>query len=270
MDAAFQMDAGLTAEFDTTQAKEFINAIDLTGTKRAIISQSAATEASAVYDQAKAQALVVGSGLFSFAQGVDNDVREAISDSALLAQLVANKNVAFNQDPIGWFDRYDDVLENVGWTLQDRSWTEYNANGTSLEVNEQIVAVMTALLGSGATALSVITATVNALKQMQPSSSWLTIFSRETQKANIARFQIGLADTAPTGDVYVTLAGFILSADQAITQVLFFNWQEAHAHFQGTAGKVSINRPALVSLGPSIRSKVRAYQSDYVSSLIDL
>ena len=83
-------------KFDTIRATEFVKSIDLSGTPRGILPQDAATDAGEVFDKAKSQAQVVGSGVFSFAQGVTAEVRQAISDSALLAQLVANKQVSAN------------------------------------------------------------------------------------------------------------------------------------------------------------------------------
>ena len=140
--------------FKLDAAREYVSSIDLRGVPRAIISQSAATEASQVFDTAKTQAQVVGSGVFSFAQGVDAMVRESISDSALLAQLVANKRVDFEKKPREWFKAYSEVLDNVGWTLQEAGWTKYPASGTAVEVHEKIIEVMKAVLGSAPTALA--------------------------------------------------------------------------------------------------------------------
>src|SRR4051812_47474849 len=93
-------------------AEEFIKDVDLDGTPRGLLGQSAATEAGEVFAAAKTQAQVVGSGLFSFAQGVTPQVREAISNSALLAQLVANKQTSLEEDPIKWYGAYQQVLQN--------------------------------------------------------------------------------------------------------------------------------------------------------------
>jgi hypothetical protein len=258
--------------FQLDAAKEFIAsaATDLTGTPRGIISQSAATEAAEVFDKAKDQTRVVGSGVFSFAQGVDETVREAISDSALLAQLVANKQVDFEKKPRDWFKAYSDVLENVGWTLQESGWTEYPAQGTGVEVNEKIIEVMSAILAPAAGALSIITSTMNALKAMKPDSSWITIFNRESQKAKIARFQIGLVEKDPAGEVFVSLLACLVEAEVTITQVLLFKFTKSSATFSASNAKVSINRAALTDLSPMIRIKVRAYQVDYVSSIADI
>jgi hypothetical protein len=256
--------------FHLDKAKEFVKSIDLSGTPRSLISQAAAVEAGAVFEQAKTQAQVVGSGVFSFAQGVDAAVREAISDSALLAQLVANKRADFENKPHDWFKAYADVLQNVGWTAQESGWTKYPASGTAVEVNEKIIEVMTAILAPAAGAVTIITATVNALKAMKPDSSWFTIFSRESQKAKIARFQIGLVEKETAGEVFVSLVACLVEAESTITQLLFFKFTNSSAVFSANSLKVSINRVALSDLVPAIRGKIKAYQVDYVSSITDL
>jgi hypothetical protein len=256
--------------FDLTQARNFVKAIDLSGTPRGILSQSAATEAGADFEQAKTQAQVVGSALFSFTQGVEVDVREAISDSALLAQLVANKRASLDHAPLNWFAEYSKVLQNVGWTLQDSGWTDYSAKGKAVEVHEKIIEVMAVALGPAPAALAIVTATVTALKGMKADSPWITIFSREAVKAKIARFQIGLVEKEPGGNVFVSLLACLIEAENTITQVLFFKFKNAKASFRANGEKVSINRAALVDLGPTIRGKVRAYQTDYLSSILDI
>ena len=257
-------------EFDKERAREFVKSIDLAGVPRGIISQDAATEAGEIFDKAKVQAQVVGSGLFSFAQGVDANVREAISDSALLAQLVANKRVSAESAPLEWFKEYSAVLQNVGWTLQESGWTDYTAKGNAVEVHEKIMEVMAVALGPAPAALAIIASTINALSAMKPDSSWLRIFSRESQKAKIARFQVGLVEKREAGDVFVSLLACLIEAQNAITQVLFFKYKNAKASFRANSSKISINRPSLIDLGPAIRSKVRSYQTDYLSTIVDL
>jgi hypothetical protein len=255
---------------DTEQARNFVKSIDLSGTPRQILSQDAATEAGEVFDKAKTQAQVVGSGLFSFAQGVDEQVRETISDSALLAQLAANKKFSAEQSPLEWFKAYADVLQNVGWTLQEAGWNDYTARGTAAEVHEKVIEILAVALGPAPAALAIVTATWNVLKGMQPDSSWMTIFSRESQRARLARFQIGLVEKEEAGDVYITLLACLIEAKNTITQVLFFKFKDEKASFRANNAKISINRRALTDLGPAIRNKIRAYQADYLSNILDI
>lgn len=255
--------------FDLTKAKKYLADIDLGGTPRSMLL-AAEDETREVFDEAQKQMQVVGSGVFSFAEGVNSHMRESISDSALLAQLVANKQAPAEQDPLAWFSAYSDVLQHLGWTLQESGWVDYTTRGTSAEVHEKILEVATQSFGASPAALLIITESVQALKAMKPDSSWLTIFSRESQKAKIARFQIGLVSKDPQGDVFVSLLACLIEAKNTITQVLFFKFKDAKGSFRANTAKVSINAVALMELGPTIRAKTRVYQADYVSNILNV
>jgi hypothetical protein len=254
----------------SSRAAEFVKSIDLSGTPRGFLAQSAATEASELFDAAKTQAQVVGSGLFSFAQGVTPQTREAISDSALLAQLVANRRASQAGAPVEWYAAYQDVLQNIGWVVQDAGWVDYTAQGTAAEVHQKIIEVLQVALGPSAAALTIIRSAIDTLQAMTPDTSWLTIFNREAQHARIARFQVGLVEKGERADVFVTLLACLIEATHSVTQVLVFKFRNENASFKAASAKVSINEGALGGLLPAIRTRVRAYQADYVSSIKDI
>jgi hypothetical protein len=254
----------------SSKAAEFVKAVDLSGTPRGLLHQDAATEAGEIFDTAKNQAQVVGSGLFSFAQGVTPETREAISNSALLAQLVANKRASAEEQPLEWYTEYQTVLQNIGWALQDSGWTDYSAEGTAVEVNQKIIEVLQLALGPSAGALAIIKSALALLQKMTTGSSWLTIFDRESEHARIARFQVGLVETGEQADVFVSLLACLIEAKASLTQVLVFKFRSEDASFKANTAKVSIDSEALKELLPAIRTKVRAYQADYVSSIQDI
>lgn len=252
------------------QATTFVDSLDLTGIRRPMIQQDAAAEAGAVFDAAKNQAQVVGSGVFSFAKGVDEEVRKAISDSALLAQLVADKTASSDADPLAWFQAYMEVLKNVGWVVQDASFEDYSAQGTAVDVHEKVIEVMTLALGPAPAAAAILLATMNALRGMNPQSPWIRLFSRESQHAKIARFQIGLVETNADSDVFVSLLACLILADDTETQVLFLKWRQAHATFKARGNKISIDRESMAALHPRIRAKTLDFQNAFLSSIQDL
>jgi len=256
--------------FDPTKARNYVEDVDLAGTPRGIVSMGPQDDAGVVFDDAKKQAQVVGSGVFAFEKGVTAQVRDAISDAALLAQLVANKKVSVERDPLGWFKAYAEVLQNVGWTLQESSWVDYTTTGTSGQVHEKILEVATAALAPTVASLAIITASVNALKGMNPKSPWLTIFDRESQKARIARFQIGFVNIGAQRDIFVSLLGCLIEAQSNVTQVLFFKFKDAKATFRANSANVSVNKTSITDLADPIRKKTRAYQHDYLSKILDL
>lgn len=256
--------------FDPVAARAYVQSVDLSGIPRGLVAQDAAADAGEVFDAAKSQAQLVGSSLLSFAQGVDAGVREAISDSALLAQLVANKHASGQTEPLEWYAKYVEVLQYVGWITQGLAWSDYTTKGTGAEVHERIIEVLAVALGPGVTAAALVKSAIAALAAMKDGGSWFTIFSRESQHANIARFQVGLVEAGPNDDVFVSLLACLIKAKKDITQVLFFKLRQEQASFSAGSATVSINRPSLADLGPTIRKKVRAYQQDYLSSILDL
>lgn len=231
---------------------------------------TADADAANAFDKAKDQAQVIGSGLFAFETGVDAELRRAISDSALLAQLWANKQVSFAADPKKWFETYSKTLQSVGWLVQDQGWNSTFINGQDAEVNEEIVAVLTVALGAAPTALAILTASIKAMHDAEPDSKWITLFSREVHKATMARFQIGFVSVDANSDVFVTIAACILHNVDQQTQVLFFKWKSAGADIAVSTAKCSVNRDALMQLIPDIHAKTLKYQQDFLSSIKDL
>lgn len=255
---------------DNLQAKQYIESIDLSGVPRGLLPQGAATDAREVFDEAKTQARVVGSGLFAFATGVTAPTREAISDSALLAQLVANKRASLDESPTAWFATYLGVLQNIGWVLQDHGWVDYTANGTAAEVHEQVMEILKGALGPSTAALTIVQSAVEMLRGMKPSNSWISLFRRESQHAQMARFQVGLVETGAAADVFVSLLGCVIKGTGDLTQVLVFRFRSERASFIANNATATINRASLDELEPTIRAKTLAYQADYLSSIKDI
>lgn len=250
--------------------EQYLTAVDLSNTPRGLVEQDAETEpGAAVYEQARAQAQVIGAGVFSFAPGIEVAVREAVSDALLLAQLVANKQTSAEADPLRWFAEYTDVLTNLGWALTAGGWTDYGSHGAAADVHQEVLAILTAVLGPVPTALSIVTASVNALKAMNPQSSWIRIFSRESQRARLARFQVGFVDQS-AGTVQVSMIACLLEASSTITQVLVFRYREQHASFRASHPTLSASAASLVRLHPRLQAKVQDYQDSYLSSIANL
>jgi hypothetical protein len=249
---------------------EYLQSLDLTGIHRPIVEMGAGDMTGEVFDKAKNQALVVGSGVFSFEQGVDAEMRSAISDSALLAQLVANKKASSEEDPLRWFAAYAEVLENVGWVLQDAEWHDYTTSGHAVDVHEKILEVMAAALAPHVAALAILTATVKALSGMDKTGGWFKIFNRESQHAKVARFQIGLVSEDASGEASVTQLACLVKATDTITQVLFFKYRAAQAKFEARINKVSINKASLTALHAKILNMTRAFQDSFLSGIQSL
>jgi hypothetical protein len=252
-------------------ARNFVEEVKLPRVKRSRGAAAApAPLVDQIFDTAKNQAAVVGSEVVSFVSGVTAERRDAIVNSSLLAQLVAKQKVSDPDRIYDWYDAYFDVLTNIGWVVQDKSFAVYHESSQNFEAHKAILAVAATLLGAAPTALALVSSALKALESMNESSPWITIFSRESQNARTARFQISLAEQDANGQFFVSLMAFGLEAKSSITQVLFFKAKANDATLRHYAGRVTINTNVLDGISGAIREKLSGHAGNYIKALPDL
>ena len=222
-----------------------------------------------VFDSAKQQSVVVGSDVVSFTQPVEAEFREAISDSALIAQLAANAKFDAKLDPIGWFDTYFGVLGGLGWTTQVRDTAEYKFKSDGVQVHQAITDVVAAFLGPLPGAAALIKLALDSLQSMDKDSPWITLFNRESQHAKIGRFQFTLI-RRDEGDGKALLADamcFAIEAEKEITQILFFKISKNKTRMRRSLGTLSISQDSLMDLRPQVKQMIKDFRANFVLNL---
>ena len=250
-------------------AREFLNTVKLPTPARARGGVEGVREI-IDFNAQKNQAMVVASDIVSFVKGVSSERRQDIVNSSLLAQLVANKKVPDKKNIIEWYNAYFDVLENIGWVIQDRSFSSYTEEADGLEAHEAIIKVASVFLGAAPTALALVISTLEALKSMDSSKPWITIFDRESKQAKTGHFQIALAEQGDNDQFLVSLMAFSLKAESTLTQILFFKIRNDEVELEKCSGKVTINDKVLSSIRDLVSQKIAAHTSDYIAKLPDL
>lgn len=249
------------------QARSFVMGLDLPAPR---FGAAATPEKPIDFDAARDQALVVGSEVVSFVQGVTAEQRGDIVNSTLLAQLRAKKVVPEPRSLVEireWYNQYFTVLGNIGFVTQQTNLQHYKEKGDGFQAHEAVLDVAATLLVGAPTALAVLTSTVQALKKMDAGNPWVTIFNRESRSANTAHFQVSTVDRDPNGELFVALTAFALEARQRITQVLFFKFRENDVRIENHAGKASINAALLAGLRAQISQKLLTHSNDYLGKL---
>ena len=216
--------------------------------------------------ETKNQAMVVGGDIVSFVTGTDPTLRTRIMHCALLAQLAANRKVASREDIRSWYEAYFDVLEQLGWAVQQRGFSEHHEKGDDFEAHQAILSVAATVLGSAPAALDLVKSTLAAMKETA-KGSWMTVFQQESQAAKAARFQVTVAEPASRGGTVVWLMAFQLDATIRLTQVLFFKFRSMDVRLHHSSGRVAIDTDLLAVVAPSIRSRVHDYVQSYVENI---
>ena len=220
-----------------------------------------------VFDAAKQQAVVVGADVVSFAPTVEPEFRQAITDSALVAQLAADARIDQKQDPIAWFDAYFAVLGGLGWTTQVRDTAEYRFAQDGLEVHEAILEVVTAFLGPIPGAAALVQLTLKSLKSMNSDSPWITLFNKKSEHADTGRFQFTLIRRGEGKELLADAMCFGLNAEKKVTQILFFKVHKNRARLRRSLATVSIGEDALEGLRPLLKQKIEAHRKAFVLDL---
>jgi hypothetical protein len=252
-----------------SQALRFVENITLVPLSAEVEAQALEGMALFDFEKDKAQALVVGSDVISFVKGVTEEQRRDITNSALLAQLVANQQVPDATDIFAWYDAYFSTLINVGWLLQTNQFSRHVEQSDTFEAHKAILEIATSLLGPGAAALQLVKATLDALSNLDQDSPWITLFHRESQHANAARFQITLADQNPEGQFLITLLAFGLTASSELTQVLFFKFKSNEVELRHASGTVTISEDVISAIRNSISEKLQNYAQKFIRQLPD-
>jgi hypothetical protein len=224
------------------------------------------TRAPAIFSTQK-QAVAIGGQLAEFTEAVTPDLRTAISDGILLAQLAANKATGGAGDVLEWYNKYVEVLQNIGWQIKDFDFRRQQVDNQQLDMHEAIIPVITAMLGPQVAAASIVISIFQGLQQMDKSRPWITLFDKASQHADGAKFQVGYVDADAYGQPQITLLCFGIKAQRTITQVLFFKTSEESAEIRKAEAKLAVSLERLNSAKDALAERVTPFVSDFIKNV---
>jgi hypothetical protein len=252
--------------FKTDVARQFIDDAALPPDPLSDLGDESAEE-SVPFDTEAAPGAVVSSSLIAWDEDIPPDIRQAVSDSLLFAQLFADKSVPDRNDVEQWMTNYFTVLPRIGWTLTSdvRNETEEDALGS--EVHQRILDLIAVVLGPIPTALAVVTSALMSLQRMAADSPWITLFNRRSKGATSAGLQVNAVQADNRGTASINGAAFRVEADRTLTQVLFFKFTSNRAKLYKRAISMSIDGDTLKELAATVQSRVRPFQIDFIKTL---
>jgi hypothetical protein len=213
------------------------------------------------------QAVAVGSELTEFTERVPVDLRDAIADSILLAQLAANKTDATEPDVFRWYDKYVEVLKHIGWGIRDVEFQAQFVSDIDVELHKAIIPVMMSMLGPQAAAASLVLAVLRGLAQMDRRTPWITLFDQLSEHAHGAKFQVSHVDADEHGQPAISLICFGIKSERTITQVLFFKRSAQTAELKKAGSNLVVSRTRLESARDAIAQRVAPFIADYVAKI---
>lgn len=215
------------------------------------------------------EAIAIGSQLAEFSERVSPAQRAAVADCLLLAQLASNKATEQSPDLMIWYRKYVDVLQGIGWTVQGMNLEDQHASAIDLHVHNAIIPVLSAMLGPAVMAASLVVKVLEGLQEMDRSTPWITLFSRSSQHASGAKFQLGFVDTgAGDGiDLQVRLVAVAIDTTGTITQVLFFKLSGQDARIKAGQTQLGIVGGRLEAIRSAVADRVNPFLASNLAKI---
>ena len=118
----------------------------------------------------------------------------------LFAQLAASGSVANPSNVGAWYAKYFEALTALGWAQSDSRFEEFESSSATFEAHEAVLKVLVALLGAERGAVALVKQTIEALRDMNENSPWITLFDHQSTAVKSARFQVATAQhRSPVG-----------------------------------------------------------------------
>jgi hypothetical protein len=196
--------------------------------------------------------------------GVSKQHREDVENSALLAQLAANKQYNREKDTENWYTFYRTVLENVGWVVPDFSFDQFQAAGDTFTVDKVIVDLLQSIATGDEVA--VVESTLNAMKSLDQGDGRLVLYETQTHSDHQGNFQAHSVSESG-GSVVMRIGTFYFGTEDTVTRILWFNFPSSRTSFYEGAQTMELDEDVYSQVRQTIKAKLGANAKDFVKDL---
>ena len=215
-------------------------------------------------DPRQPSGFVDNGSLVTFLAGVDRQSQADVLNSMLLAQLAANKKFDREKDTVAWYAFYHDVLENLGWVVQQFAFARYDVAGSTATVDKVVLDLLAAVATENGVAVA--KSAIQALKALSSDDHRFTIFKHSSHSAQNGNFQV--ANCSSTGGVLkMSLGAFYFSSTQEDTQVLFFGWSSSNTNIYQSGQSIVLDRDVYAQVRQNVIAKLGEHAKTFVDDL---
>jgi len=217
-----------------------------------------------VDDTNEDKAYLNNKSIVSFVAGVSPENRQDILDSTLLAQLAAGHLYPNPQDLKLWYEKYTEVLKNIGWTIQENEFSEITTSGSLFEMKSAILSLVSAAFG--ANYVAIVTKVLDALKSLSDTDSKIVAFEKNTHSAGKGTFQLALVEEV-NDSVALHMAGFILSTTSEVKRILFFSSKKETAIVSSNTMASTLNKETYANVRNTVKQKLGDKAQQYIAEI---
>lgn len=213
----------------------------------------------------KGDAYVDNSGIITFAGDVSKEFKDDVLNSMLFAQFAANGICRPKDDIIKWYDKYQEVLQYMGWVMPGINFTTYDFEGDTFEVEKAVLHALLSLVPP-LTVKNVVMAALNAMKTLADKDRRIQLFEYVSHTNNAASFQVANC-LEEAGEIETSLVCMHLSTKQEITRLIGFGCCKADAKLEYNAQKAKLNLSQYSLIRNKVKERLDKSMMDYIDQL---
>ena len=218
----------------------------------------------------KNSAVVDAGSLISFTDKLTGLQKEDVQNSTLLAQLAANTDVkkkgGTRESMVSaWYDKYIEVLNNIGWIITGFAMHEYKTKDDSFTLDKAVLDIAEAVASGNE--LKMMTATMGALGSLADESGQMNLFNKSSTQGGDSNFQIAPCDVGNDGSVIMILTGTAATSKIVSTRFLWIKRDKKETSVHASANKVVLNEKVYAYVRDDIITKLAGHGVDYVRNL---
>ena len=214
---------------------------------------------------ANLKAAVDAGSLLSFVSGVSAPERDDVLFSVQLAQRGASGTFDRFTQTQSWYQKYLEILENVGWTAEQFAFAKYDQGDGELKMDKAALAIIAAIATQNQ--LAVLQQSIQALKDLAENDHAISIFDFHSSVEQSGNFQIGAVQKADNGALALALGGFYFRSVDSRRRFLFFAWGKQTVNFWKAAQKMTLNQTLYALCRDQVQKKLGAGVTDFIGAL---
>jgi hypothetical protein len=209
--------------------------------------------------------VVNANSVLSFVAGLTSDeVNDVILSIQLATRGATGAFDRFTQSK-SWYQKYTEILENLGWAGEQLAFAQYDQGAGKLEMDKAALDVIAAIATQQQ--LVVLTKSLDALRKLAAGDQPLTIFEYNALAQASGNFQIGVVQKASNGVLAMAMGGFYFRSVKQEKRFLFWSWGNQEINFWTAAQKLSFNRLFYAQFRDQVASKLGTASANYVAAL---
>jgi hypothetical protein len=212
------------------------------------------------------QSFLSEKSIVSFVSSVNGQSREDILNSTLIAQLAANKKHPIEKNLKAWYDKYVEVLRNIGWVIENAEINRYEVKQSLYEVENVIIDILSASFGQNY--IELIKKILESLKKMsEANDNRIKVFEKNTQSMSKGCFQISLV-TEENGAVSMKLGTFLITSKNKITKILFIKLKSDETKLEYASSQATLSSTIYSSAArQAVIDKLNLDMQNYVAEI---